>query len=470
MFLTFISICLCAGIMGFTLYQAIRLFGAYRTTINVIGQLDAKLTPCKTDDQFKRELQRFADAQDLVGRDVVQTLLRTVGDAPMQTPQGTGWVIDLDYLCDGKRYFRIHHSYELTQTMGGLLTGLGILFTFSGLAVGISGLDPTDTAQLTQGVKTLLGGMSIAFLTSIAGIFCALMWTWRQKALMGDFETAFFHLYQTLHDKRFLLTPEERDNQAVRYLNEQAHQLNHLETSFKRALLDAFEEIGFQGGAMADGAAGTGENAAPLLEKIGRELAVISAGYSEISQLGKDMGGVFDRLLKERHQMMTQQEASAGQSKEMVYKAVEVAANFESMAQHQNQTAAIIGEGAVELKKVLNLLRQTGKEMVKNQQVLINHTDRLEQHWHTSRTHLEQLHQLLKSDIEGFHQKLADSLRGVHGEIDDVLAKSMRHFEAGLLEFGKMIEVLAIQQKMNETGSNGSTDPARNASWTGKRK
>ncbi|CAM2007978.1 hypothetical protein [Acanthopleuribacter pedis] len=466
MLLTFVSILLSIGIVAFTFLQATRLFGAYRHTIAVISNLDNKLKPSSNETAFKKELHRLLDEEDLVGRDLVQTLWRTISDDPIQTASGSGWVIDLDYLCDGKRYFRIHHSYEVVQTMPGLLTGLGILFTFSGLAVGISGLDPTNSSQLTAGVKTLLGGMSVAFLTSISGIFCALLWTWRHKSIMGDFETAFFHLYQTLHEKRFLFSPDERDNQIMRYQSDQTLQLSQLETTFKKALIAAFEELG--GNPMAGGGAQqAGPDTSPLLEKIGRELSVISAGYSEISQLSRDMGGVFDRLLKERQQMLDQQHAAGAESKQMVHKAVSVAASFEEIQQAQSQTATVISEGAVELKKVLNLLRQTSTQMTKNQQVLISHTERLEQNWNTSRGHMEQLHKLLKSDIETFHNRLGESLRGVHGEIDEILAKSMRHFETGLKEFGQMIEILAIQQK---TGETPPEDTAKSSSWLGKRR
>ncbi len=58
----------------------------------------------------------------------------------------------------------------------GMLTSLGILGTFLGLVLGLSGLslDAADTAQLLSAMEKLIGGMSTAFLTSIAGVVASI--------------------------------------------------------------------------------------------------------------------------------------------------------------------------------------------------------------------------------------------------------------------------------------------------------
>lgn len=58
----------------------------------------------------------------------------------------------------------------------GLLTSLGILGTFLGLVLGLSGLtlSAADTAALLAAMEQLIGGMSTAFLTSIAGVVASL--------------------------------------------------------------------------------------------------------------------------------------------------------------------------------------------------------------------------------------------------------------------------------------------------------
>ena len=65
-------------------------------------------------------------------------------------------------------------SLGFYRSMPNLLTGFGILGTFMGLAAGVGaarvGLSSGDPAEITASLQQLLGGASLAFLTSIVGI------------------------------------------------------------------------------------------------------------------------------------------------------------------------------------------------------------------------------------------------------------------------------------------------------------
>ena len=65
---------------------------------------------------------------------------------------------------------------RLAELTPGFLTSLGILGTFLGLVMGLSGLtlSAADTTQLLGAMDQLIGGMSTAFLTSIAGVVASL--------------------------------------------------------------------------------------------------------------------------------------------------------------------------------------------------------------------------------------------------------------------------------------------------------
>ncbi len=65
------------------------------------------------------------------------------------------------------------------QNYGGIFTGLGILGTFAGLTVGLSGVDVTsgDIDTLKGSIANLLAGVGTAFGTSLAGIFAALVYS-----------------------------------------------------------------------------------------------------------------------------------------------------------------------------------------------------------------------------------------------------------------------------------------------------
>ena len=66
---------------------------------------------------------------------------------------------------------------NLAEMIPSLLTSLGILGTFLGLVTGLSGLtlSAADTTALLKAMEQLIGGMSTAFLTSIAGVVASLL-------------------------------------------------------------------------------------------------------------------------------------------------------------------------------------------------------------------------------------------------------------------------------------------------------
>ncbi len=63
---------------------------------------------------------------------------------------------------------------DFTRHLPGVLTGLGIIGTFSGLLQGLEKFDPTSSATAVAGLKPLLDGVSHAFIASGVAIACAM--------------------------------------------------------------------------------------------------------------------------------------------------------------------------------------------------------------------------------------------------------------------------------------------------------
>ena len=83
-------------------------------------------------------------------------------------------------------------SLAFYQSMPNLLTGFGILGTFIGLSAGVGaasgGLSSGSPTDMTEALTDLLDGASLAFLTSIAGIFLSIVFSlflrsWTRKLL-----------------------------------------------------------------------------------------------------------------------------------------------------------------------------------------------------------------------------------------------------------------------------------------------
>ena len=92
-----------------------------------------------------------------------------------------------------------------------LLVGLGILGTFVGLVWGLrpfAGIDFTEIEEIGDAIKTLLSGVSTAFVTSVWGMSVSLVFNLFEKRRMGRISQAITNLQRAL-DKLFTLTTQE---------------------------------------------------------------------------------------------------------------------------------------------------------------------------------------------------------------------------------------------------------------------
>jgi len=74
---------------------------------------------------------------------------------------------------------------EFFRHLPGLLTGIGIIGTFSGLIVGLSGFDPTGSAEAVKSsLGNLMDGVKEAFYASAGAITAAMLITFVEKSIL----------------------------------------------------------------------------------------------------------------------------------------------------------------------------------------------------------------------------------------------------------------------------------------------
>jgi hypothetical protein len=102
-----------------------------------------------------------------------------------------------DYITT-KNVFRIKSFYE---DGAGLLTGLGLLFTFIAIAFGLSHLDlaSTDTTVIQNGIGQLIGGLSAKFMSSICGIGAALFYSWYRPLTLDQVDKQIYLLNKNIN-------------------------------------------------------------------------------------------------------------------------------------------------------------------------------------------------------------------------------------------------------------------------------
>lgn len=95
---------------------------------------------------------------------------------PLRLGSSGVWLGELDHWFDEEVLSLDWLDLRRLQSIPSFFTGLGIFFTFLGLTVATFQLHPDEAGSLGQEVQRLLGGMSLAFSTSLTGIGCSLAW------------------------------------------------------------------------------------------------------------------------------------------------------------------------------------------------------------------------------------------------------------------------------------------------------
>ena len=139
---------------------------------------------------------------------------------------------------------------RLAELTPGILVSLGILGTFLGLVMGLSGLtlSASDTSTLLAGMEKLIAGMSTAFLTSIAGVVASIAFNLITNHYVGKCEKAIdrfcdvFSLYampKPVSEETAMLTLQQEQTAYIRQAVEEISQKMavQVEQSIMRAML-----------------------------------------------------------------------------------------------------------------------------------------------------------------------------------------------------------------------------------------
>lgn len=117
-------------------------------------------------------------------------------------------------------------NLRMLDTASGTLVGLGLLGTFLGLTWGVKGIDISTSENIQDGIQNLLGGMGTAFLTSLIGMACSLIYTAIDKTLRNRLNRNLTTLTESLDEKYYI------DDIELQKLN-QKQLLNTLYNSLK---------------------------------------------------------------------------------------------------------------------------------------------------------------------------------------------------------------------------------------------
>lgn len=139
------------------------------------------------------------------------------------------------------------------QNFSGTFTGVGIGGTFLGLVIGLFNVDlaSSDVLVLKEGIGNLLNGIYIAFITSLIGIVCAILYgivhqrhiERLQKAVI-EFSEHVEKMYPCISAEQWLAKSYEENSEQTKQLkNIGQDTANAFETLFEKQMGPAFDEL-----------------------------------------------------------------------------------------------------------------------------------------------------------------------------------------------------------------------------------
>ncbi|MDC0206417.1 anti-phage ZorAB system protein ZorA [Nitrospinae bacterium] len=195
--------------------------------------------------------------------------------------------VDAEYFFNEENLISDHIDIRFYNALPGILTALGILGTFLGLMFGLSNLDfaSANSNELKEGIASLLSGATIAFSTSVWGMFSSICFNVLEKKCIkklslkvNDVKKLIDDLFDKKPAEKWLSEIHKEACQQTKTLKEFNDDLT---LSIGEALESAFEK-----------------RLSPSLEKLGEAIENLNnAGVKGISEsMQKAAGGEFERV------------------------------------------------------------------------------------------------------------------------------------------------------------------------------
>lgn len=134
------------------------------------------------------------------------------------------------------------------NSLPNIITGTGILGTFIGLVFGVHDASQNIVATTTANIppeiamQKLLGGASLAFMTSIAGLGGSILFSWYEKHLLNRAQGLIQTWNFSLDERLLRLTPEKLAADSLKEVKQQTQELKMFNTELAWQIASALDE------------------------------------------------------------------------------------------------------------------------------------------------------------------------------------------------------------------------------------
>lgn len=236
-------VALLAGI--FITFLILTIINYYRSR-QKIKFYDSLVGDIKTDDLLdkRREITKKALSNENYGN-----LWREFDESLVDLPKKNRVCNTLD----AAHFFNTHTlakgltENRLIAAVPGFLTAIGVIGTFAGLQMGLvelDGLNPktATSEQLTQGIFGMIGGASIAFMTSVWGVFFSVAFNFIEKSFERSIRNAISNFQNQIDFLYPRITAEQSLSQIEEFSRQSNDKLGELDEKIGHRLQEAMRE------------------------------------------------------------------------------------------------------------------------------------------------------------------------------------------------------------------------------------
>lgn len=192
------------------------LFGYYLRKVLQVGKCNKDLRRVASGSNILEALKNLHSIK-LIAKNYERSICFKDDEGKKRTSDFASDYFNLGEVLSVKRINR-----QAMGTAAGILVGIGVLGTFVGLSLAVAeikmGAD-VDIKAMWSSINTLLGGMKIAFVTSVAGMFLSSFYTFFEKIALNNL-TKTCALVSDKLDDQYYISELEKQNIEINRRNE----------------------------------------------------------------------------------------------------------------------------------------------------------------------------------------------------------------------------------------------------------
>ncbi|MDY0375320.1 MAG: MotA/TolQ/ExbB proton channel family protein [Desulfobacterium sp.] len=365
-------------------------------------------------------------------------------------------------------------NQRLAEALPGIFVGLGIFGTFLGLVLGLEGLHFDELANLREGIGQLISGLSLAFYTSLFGIFFSIIFSLLYRWLIRRLERAVDSLDNVLSgifpyhpDEHFIRKNFQTQEDIKQCIQAMA---TDIATKFTDAIAPAIDDAltrNFLPGMLdlqneiKKSLEKSGEQQELLLKKIGSVIVnhfensqkkqsdamegVLGAYVKKMNETFQtqfqDMGRIIEETTRVQMEIRDQMVQFADRlqkqfsvQNELIDKTGDAARILNDSLQSLEAIARELKSSAGNITNAATLLEASAKKAMEGQDVLRETMDRQVVAMTQTRTDLEATWVAITGHANGLMEMMGELIRELAEGVGDQLTKALTVFDSKVAE------------------------------------